>query len=308
MTREQILQAFDDIRVWQRGDKRAPHKPLLILLALGYLQRGDVGELPFPKIEAQLKKLLDDFGPSGSSSSRHYPFWHLRTDGNGAIWHLSGPEQILNRPAGATPNLSELRDYQVRGGFAGPVREALANDSGLASEVANRILRAHFPETMHEDILDAVGLDIGLDQATDDPQSELRHPRDPSFRIRVLRAYEQRCCVCGHDLRLGTALVGVEAAHIKWFQAGGPDVEPNGLALCSLHHKLFDYGVFTLLPGSCQIVFSEDAVAGEDTKARLLAHHGASIILPIRDECRPNPDFLAWHEQQVFKGPKRSTS
>ena len=34
MTRTQILDAFDRIRVWQQGDKRAPHKPLLVLLAL----------------------------------------------------------------------------------------------------------------------------------------------------------------------------------------------------------------------------------------------------------------------------------
>jgi hypothetical protein len=34
---------------------------------------------------------------------------------------------------------------------------------------------------------------------------------------------------------------------ISYFDpAGGPDEEFNGLALCTLHHKLFDRGVFTL--------------------------------------------------------------
>jgi len=33
-------------------------------------------------------------------------------------------------------------------------------------------------------------------------------------------------------------------------------VVPNGLALCSLHHKIFDLGAFTVLPGNHQIVFS----------------------------------------------------
>ena len=36
--------------------------------------------------------------------------------------------------------------------------------------------------------------------------------------------------------------LGIEAAHIKWHQAGGPDTEDNGLALCTLHHKRFDRG------------------------------------------------------------------
>ena len=40
--------------------------------------------------------------------------------------------------------------------------------------------------------------------------------------------------------------VGLDAAHIKWHQAGGPAEVSNGLCLCVLHHKLFDRGVFTL--------------------------------------------------------------
>ena len=34
MTRDQLLAAFDRIRVWQRGDQRAVHKPLLVLTHL----------------------------------------------------------------------------------------------------------------------------------------------------------------------------------------------------------------------------------------------------------------------------------
>ena len=34
MTRDDVLAAFDRIRVWQQGDRRAVHKPLLVLLAL----------------------------------------------------------------------------------------------------------------------------------------------------------------------------------------------------------------------------------------------------------------------------------
>ena len=41
MTRDEVLAAFDRIRVWQQGDRRAVHKPLLVLLALGRLLRGE---------------------------------------------------------------------------------------------------------------------------------------------------------------------------------------------------------------------------------------------------------------------------
>lgn len=33
---------------------------------------------------------------------------------------------------------------------------------------------------------------------------------------------------------------------MRWFNIGGPDTNDNGLALCSLHHKLFDYGALGL--------------------------------------------------------------
>ncbi len=79
---------------------------------------------------------------------------------------------------------------------------------------------------------------------------------------------------------MGGHAIGLEAAHIKWFPAHGPDVVPNGLALCSVHHKIFDLGAFTVLPGNHQIVFSRHRMGGDDAKAKLLAHHGAGLIQP----------------------------
>src|SRR5437588_7846441 len=52
----------------------------------------------------------------------------------------------------------------------------------------------------------------------------------------------------------GSVSVGLDAAHIRWHQAGGPDREGNGLALCVLHHKLFDLGAFTVSPSGLLLV------------------------------------------------------
>jgi putative restriction endonuclease len=203
----------------------------------------------------------------------------------------------------------------VSGGFAEPVRLVLARDPSLVAEIARRILNAHFPESIRQDVADAVGLDLDAfaselaptkadaENATASEQAQRR--RDPAFREKVLLAYEYRCCVCGHDLRMGGHAIGLEAAHIKWFQARGPDVVPNGLALCSLHHKIFDLGAFTVLPGNHQIVFSRHLMGGDDTKAKLLAHHGAGLIEPQGRDCLPHAEFLAWHRAEVFKEPAR---
>ncbi len=302
MTRDELLKAFDRMRVWQRGDQRAVHKPLLVLLALARLARGEPAMVEFPGIEAKLKGLLEEFGPSGCEVSRHYPFWHLKTDG---LWQLSAPESILNRPPGATPTLTELRREHVAGGFTDAVRQALAIDPALIAEVATRILRDHFPDSIRQDVLDAVGLTLDIAAGGEGAGREEARRRNPAFREKVLLAYEYRCCVCGHDLRLGAHVVGLEAAHIKWFQANGPDEVPNGLSLCSLHHKIFDLGAFTVLPGSYQIVFSRHAIGGDATRAKLLGHHGAALIQPQGREYLPRAEFLDWHRKQVFKEPGR---
>jgi putative restriction endonuclease len=67
-----------------------------------------------------------------------------------------------------------------------------------------------------------------------------------AFRAAVLEAYLAECCICGFSLRLMDGLIGVDAAHIRWHAHGGPNEVHNGLALCALHHRLFDHGAITV--------------------------------------------------------------
>jgi putative restriction endonuclease len=300
MTSDEILKAFDNIRVWQRGDRRAPHKPLLILMALGSLARGEKSRAEFAEIEGKLGRLLEEFGPSGSGASRNFPFWHLATD---KLWQPEGPAEILARPPAATPSIGELRANHVSGGFPPEIQAAFQKNPALAAEVARRVLDAYFPESIRQDVLDAVGLSL---EASDGVGAALAaRRRDPAFREKVLLAYEYRCCVCGHDLRLKQQVIALEAAHIKWFQAGGPDVEQNGLALCSLHHKVFDLGAFTIRPAGYVIVFSQHLFGNAE---KLLSYHGAGIQHPQSSSYLPSAEFLDWHEDQVFKKPGRDAN
>ena len=299
MTREEVIQAFNAIRVWQSGDRRAVHKPLLVLLALSRVNDSTPQSMDWNDAEPLLKELLEEFGPDGAANSRHYPFWHLQTDG---LWQLEGPEKILNRPPGATPTLTELRQNHVRGGFIWTVYAALKADPDLIAIIAQRIVEAHFPGSIRGDVLDAVGL-VGAESSADvkDPQRR----RNPAFRAKVLLAYQYRCAVCGHDLRMGHQSIGLEAAHIKWFQALGADEVPNGIAMCSLHHKVFDLGAFRIIPEAYLMVFSQHLNGSEVASQRMLAHHGTSMILPQSKEYLPHSDNLDWHAKQVFKSPAR---
>ena len=63
MDNSELLEIIKSINVWKRGDKQAPHKPLLILLAISYLQNNDQRLLPYVEVDIKLKELLKSFGP-----------------------------------------------------------------------------------------------------------------------------------------------------------------------------------------------------------------------------------------------------
>jgi putative restriction endonuclease len=303
MNRDEVLKAFDGIRVWQRNGERAPHKPLLVLYALGRLLAGERASVDYNEAEPRLHALLEEFGTSRARQSPNLPFWHLQTDG---LWKLEGPDFILARPPGASPLVTELRNHHVRGGFPPELRQALSRDPQLITLIARRIVDAHFPESIRGEVLAAAGLpeEGGAGEAPGTPPRR----RDPAFRERVLMAYQYRCGVCGLDLRLGRQTICLEAAHIKWFQANGPDVVQNGIALCSMHHKVFDLGVFTIRPGTYEMVFSQALNGNDEARGRLLAYHGASLVMPQSTQDKPSDEYLDWHEKQVFKKPARELS
>jgi putative restriction endonuclease len=185
--------------------------------------------------------------------------------------------------------------HDVRAEFTPDVQAAPSADPGLAAAIASRLLERHFPESLHQDILNAVGLTLET--------TVTRRKRDPAFRQRVLKAYEYRCAVCGFDVRLGSVSIALDAAHMRWHQAGGPETESNGLALCVLHHKTFDLGAFTVREGVLLVSDQANGTAG--FRETLLSYHGKPIRDPQHPDWRPEPRHLAWHGHEVFKGQAR---
>ena len=144
--------------------------------------------------------------------------------------HASGPDTREDRPDHGLAQRRSARPPQaavvaadagtlpagraapgiLRGG--GPAAAATTGGFRTApaehpSGVSLLVLDTLFPTTLHEDILQAVGINLDLPVRP-------RRPRDPEFRARILRAYEYRCTVCGFDVRMGAAPIALEAAHI----------------------------------------------------------------------------------------------
>ena len=288
-----IIQQFETLRQWQRPGERAPHKPLLILYAISRVLRDGVHFIPYSEIDESLERLLREFGPRRANYSTHYPFWRLQNDG---IWEITDANRIRQTASGDALK-SDLVRYDVSGGFLEDIARQLQSDSKLSFEIIQNLLDAHFPSSFHEDILQAVGVDLS-------PQITKRQKSDPNFRANILRAYEYKCAVCGFDVKLGTSPIALEASHIRWRQAEGPDTEVNGLALCSLHHKLFDRGAFTLSQ-QLGILVSDDAHGSVGFDEWLMRFHGEEINFPQRQSYYPHESFIDWHVREVFQGDYR---
>lgn len=248
-------------------------------------------------MERELREVLQAFGPPRPRQScrTEYPFWRLQND---HIWIFKALRPLRQLIKGREdPTESDLLKYHAEGGFSAPIYAALRSDPSLAREVAQRLLSAHFPESIHPDILNAVGLPTV--EATG-----AAAPRDVEFRSLVIRAYQHRCAVCGYDIRLANTDLGVEAAHIKWHQAGGPDVVPNGLCLCVLHHRVFDRGAIGISTDG-RLVISEEVHGSQGLEEWLLRFEGKHLAKPQRAEYNPKLEFVAWHFKEVFRAPAR---
>lgn len=286
---EQLLQ-LNQYRQGGSGD-RAPHKPLLVLLALQQLAETGSSDLAWSDTADRLADLIAEFGPTsktGRGQSAAYPFTRLRSDG---VWHLSDevPMDLL------TP----LREGDVHGRLDSAIERELRGNPELLARTVRGIVDAQFPSTIAPDVLAAVGFDPDLLVSGLTVPLEAARRRSAQWRRAIVEAWDGACAFCGFDGQLGGAPVGLEAAHVRWFNFGGPDELDNGLALCALHHKLFDRGVLGLSPEHRVLVSSSFRAVGTG-RAVYDLHRRA--LAPRPGAQLPAGEYVSWHASQVFKG------
>ncbi|WP_414682926.1 phosphorothioated DNA-binding restriction endonuclease [Longimicrobium sp.] len=292
-TRNDLVRRIEEIGQWQRGGERAPHKPLLLLYAIARAARREPRMVSYATAEPILRRLLEQFGAPGRRPAPEYPFWYLQNDG---LWELEGVGDALPRRGGTKePRVSALR-AGISGGMPRWAFSVLASDRRLRGRIIRSLLTRNFPRSLHGDVCAELGIPV---------LSVSDRRRDAQFRRDVLRAYRSRCAVCGFDVRLCHQPFGIDAAHLMWWQAGGPCETPNGLALCALHHRAFDRGAIGV-SANRKILISLDLSGDEAWLERMFYDFsGRELRPPQRRAEEPDERFAAWHRQQVFRGPAR---
>jgi putative restriction endonuclease len=278
------------INVYKRGEQRAPHKPLYLLSLLARLQQRAPRFVKFTEIRAKLNDALRLFAPRVASVNAHYPFWRLQNDKLSEVVHQG---ELRIRKSNDDPTVSSLIACEAMGGLTEGDFELLAGNIDLQSLVAHKILDAHFPQIIHGDIVNFFGLRLNTPHRDD-------YSNYSEFASSVIRAYKGRCAISGFSLSYLGKPSGLDATHICWPQIGGNDAVSNGIAMTTLHARLFHLGIFTIGP-AFNIQLSKDGDLSESGPAFGLINDRL-ILLPSDRSEQPNSDALMWHNKSVFRG------
>lgn len=302
MTRGDLLELLARLRRAPVGGLRAPHKPLLLLWLFGRFAALGSSTASYEEAQAPVSALINDFGPpvANASAARQraaMPFVHLERE----IWDLRDATG-----AEIGPDAPERGRWLASQGVAGRLRPAVEHliaDPGTLAAATRLLLDLHFTPGLSVMICDAVGIDLAVLELAASPGVDAATPslRRAGFAEEVLRAYAYQCAMCGFDGALGRNPVGLEAAHVRWHSQAGPDVVANGLALCALHHALFDLGVLGLTT-ELRIRVSGLYVARSEAGRAVDRLAGRALVAPRPGQPVVELDHVNWHHRQVFKG------
>jgi putative restriction endonuclease len=112
----------------------------------------------------------------------------------------------------------------------------------------------------------------------------------------VTDAYGRACAVTGEH-----SLPALDASHIRPYANDGVHEVRNGLLLRADFHRLFDKGYVTVTP-ELRLEVSGRLREEYENGRSYYPSHGAKLRVPAAVADRPNPEFLAWHNERKYRG------
>ncbi|MDO6562644.1 hypothetical protein Q4488_04520 [Amphritea sp. 1_MG-2023] len=180
-----LLQEFIDIVIWPKGSERAPHRPLLILYALGALSRG-VEKISFIDLEGPVREVLRELG-------------YLR------MLAFAPQEPVI-----PTQKSLSLESKTFRISFTQILSRHLRQ-----SHYCKISCKLPFHDTLHAEIIERCGIELQC--------SKKSIKRDPEFRGKILTAYQYSRAIGNLEVQLDGRHLALETVHIKWHAEGRSD-------------------------------------------------------------------------------------
>lgn len=310
MTLQELVDEIDRQPAWKQHGKRAPHKPLAILYAIGQALSGR-RIVRYDEAEPTLLALLDKFGPPRRKLQPEQPVWRLRRYKTGAtsFWEIQGAVENMEDSEG-NPYIGLMRRH-IRFGLSESAADLLCSNPANAYALAATLAEQIVPPTLQGELLDLIGLGTGDDPrpnlAAADPVLVARTMRtvstlvrDRAFSRRVRAAYDDACAICAISPRLDDEVFGLEAAHIRWANADGPDKLYNGVCLCRMHHHALDKGAIKI-DHEMRVQVSPKLARSRESDAMFARFGGERIRLPKASADHPHRTMLEWHWTEVFR-------
>jgi putative restriction endonuclease len=295
---------------------RAPYKPFLLLAVMDLIAQGMI-QTNFIQFNAALMDVFDLYWDTiigrEKNSNPVLPFFHLHREG---FWHLvpvPGKEQVLTHIP-QIRSISPLRDLVLGVTLDDALFNTLLNNESR-DDLRRVLIETYFAPEVRPELVQLGQLSAELFQYSfeltnrltrrfklrESPEEqECYHviSRSTAFRRAVVEAYNYTCAMCRIRVFTPEGHAAVVAAHIVPWSESHNDDPRNGMALCGLHHWIFDQGLVSVTP-DYQIQVSPAVPLEEGTKP-LLSLAGCELFLPSERAFCPAKKALNWHRQNIF--------
>jgi putative restriction endonuclease len=235
------------LRVDRASKTPAPHKPLLLLAILDFIESGKIGTPQVkltPELAFRFLGYWEIVGARGRLIGRvELPFFFLRSDG--ILRHIAHEGLSAALPS-VRPTSVELLNRVIKYAELPEDWFALMSDQRSREAMRRTLINGDW---FHSSERARIYEILGMGSDSSDPMASLilsQAPeevclgRDIRFRLQNVPIYGYTCLLCGVKMLLPSGFTLVEAAHIHQFSQSRNDDITNGMALCRNHHWAFD--------------------------------------------------------------------
>lgn len=301
---------FRKLRIDRAHGNPAPHKPLLLLAVIDFIEQGIILENKVEPSPSIVESFLKYWNLLSIEKPRIYlPFHHLKSD---KFWHLhakAGQENILATISQfkSMAQLSSVIDFSsfdedlfllLHNAEAREVLRQTIIETYFSDKA--ELFRAAISENQEINVIENLLLENAEKKNFDSSKivADVKK-REKAFSRAIMRLYDYTCAACHYRIVTLNGESAVDAAHIYPFKDSFDNSIGNGVSLCKIHHWSFDRGLFSIDDNYKIIVAGTFSESGNENFS-LHKLQSNLIYLPKEKPFRPSITMLRWHRANKF--------
>ena len=297
---QEILDKFQNLG---RYKGKAPHKPLLVLALLDWIEALKLEENSIPLNKGLFERFeyyWDELHGTKGTKRIQYPILYLKSDGLG--WKVVVNGELLSGEKGKR----YLEGHGATGHFAEEVWQFLAS-AEHRDLVRLAIMETYFPEK--KSVIFPKNKPYSLDSYEGEFFEDRKSPyrikmvkqagfvRTEYFRIRLLGVYRNTCAMT--QMHIDPPGRILQACHIKQHASTGNNSVNNGIVLSANMHTAFDQG-YVGIDRDYSIMVNDTLFEESNGDYSLMKLKGNPLFLPDNQRYWPAQEHLEKHRRQFF--------